>query len=364
MLGYRRYAMRVISAVLALSLSAAALPASAAPAPPASLQDAQQQAAVARAKLVKMRESLASGQDRYDSASNDLARTRREVAANTRKLAAVKASLKLGQSRLGSQAEFLYRTGGTGFVDVLLGATTFEEFSNRLSLLTGIASQDAGLVTSLKSQRAESLQLSSDLAAREARQATLLGKVTTERQSVQGSINQQQTYIDSLSASVAAIVAAQEKAATRAAQPAPVNSPSPGSASPSPAPSSGSVKLALATVEGRSGSYVVMASEPRKYRATGVTFSGVSSEYGTSDNGTGTSSGRPLNDNELTCAHPSLKFGTRLAVTKGSRKIIVIVTDRGPYTGGRILDLSRRAASVLGLDGVGSVSCEVVQAAN
>jgi len=124
------------------------------------------------------------------------------------------------------------------------------------------------------------------------------------------------------------------------------------------------VKLGVAAIEGRNGTYVVMASEPKKYRATGVTFSGVSSEYSTADNGTGTASGRPLNDQELTCAHPSLKFGTRLAVTRGSRKVIVIVTDRGPYTGGRIMDLSNRAARLLGLDGVGSVKCEVVQSAN
>jgi rare lipoprotein A (peptidoglycan hydrolase) len=40
--------------------------------------------------------------------------------------------------------------------------------------------------------------------------------------------------------------------------------------------------------------------------------------------------------------------------------VATIVTDRGPYTGGRVIDLTHRAASLLGVDGVGNVNCEVV----
>jgi rare lipoprotein A len=325
------------------------------------LQDAQQQAATARAKLAQMREGLAADQDKYDSASNDLAQTRKEVSANSKKLSAVKASLKKGQSHLGNQVEFLYRTGGTGFVDVLLGASTFEEFATRLSLLKGIASADAGLVESLKSQRQEVEQLTNELTQREAKQEALLGKVKAQRAGVQGSIDQQQNYINSLSAQVAAIVAAQETAAARSTPSQPSTPVGSGpKADSAPSASGGKVKLGVATVDGKGG-YVVMASEPKSYRATGVSFDGVSSEYSNADNGTGTSSGRTFNDQELTCAHPSLRFGTRLAVSRGSRKVIVIVTDRGPYTHGRVLDLTTRAASILGLDGVGKVHCEVVQ---
>jgi rare lipoprotein A len=131
-------------------------------------------------------------------------------------------------------------------------------------------------------------------------------------------------------------------------------------AKPSPEPSSGKVALKQGKVEGRSGSYWVMAKEASTYSPSGVKFSGEASLYSVGDNGTGTASGRRLNDSELTCAHPSLPFGTRIAVTHGGNKIIVVVTDRGPYTHGRVIDLTLRGGSLLGLDGVGSVKCEVV----
>ena len=359
-------------------LCVVAVPANAAPSTGGSLADAQAQASAARTKLAEMRTGLASGLSAYNTAARDLARTRAEIASNTKRLDEVKASLQAGQQSLDSQASFLYRTNGTGFVDVLLGSASFEEFASRLSVLQQIASKDAGLVVALKADKAEAQRLSSLLARREASQKALLGKVATRRDAVQGSIDRQQAYLGSLSATVQDLVDAQEKAAAVAerasssdanAAPAPSQSgvapakvsPSKTSPSkPSPAPSRSAVALKLAKVEGRSGSYWVMAKESSSYSPIGVKFSGVTTEYGNADNGTGTSSGRQFNDRELTCAHRTLPFGTRLAVTHGNKHVIVIVTDRGPFTRGRMLDLTTRAASILGIDGVGQVSCEVV----
>ena len=109
---------------------------------------------------------------------------------------------------------------------------------------------------------------------------------------------------------------------------------------PSKTPVSKAGAIVYATVEGRSGKYAVVAGDPLTYRPTGVKFSGVTTMYGNDDNGTGTSSGRRFDENEFTCAHKTLPFGTRLAVTKGGRSVIVTVTDRGPFTPGRMLDLT------------------------
>jgi rare lipoprotein A len=53
----------------------------------------------------------------------------------------------------------------------------------------------------------------------------------------------------------------------------------------------------------------------------------------------------------LTCAHPSAPFGTRLRVTEldGGRSVVVVVTDRGPFARGRVVDLSLAAARRLGM---------------
>ena len=361
MLRSRHLVSHALRCALVVALCALMLP-TVAPAAPTSAADAQAQAAQAKAKLDAMQNSLAAGMSTYSGAVNDLTRTRTQIATDARHLADVQASLRAGQKSLDSQAAFLYRTDGAGFVDVLLGASSFDDFAARLSVLQTIARKDAGLVGALKRDRKEAQRIIDELKAREAQQSALVGKVAAQRVSIQGSIDEQQGVLDSLSAQAAALLASQEKAARPAGgDSGSVSGGSVPKPAKTPGASSGSVKLTQATVEGRGGGWWVMASEPTKYRPTGVTFSGQGTIYSVADNGTGTASGRKLNDRELTCAHRTLPFGTRIAVTHGGNRIIVIVTDRGPYTSGRVIDLTPRGASILGLDGVGSVKCEVVQ---
>jgi len=91
----------------------------------------------------------------------------------------------------------------------------------------------------------------------------------------------------------------------------------------------------------------------------GRSFSGVASFYG-NESGSQTASGQRFNQNAMTCAHRSLPFGTKLRVSHGGRSVVVTVNDRGPFVRGRVLDLSTGAARVLGIDGVGHVTAEVV----
>ena len=60
----------------------------------------------------------------------------------------------------------------------------------------------------------------------------------------------------------------------------------------------------------------------------------------------------PDDPNDLTAAHRTLPFGTRVRVTYGSRSITVRINDRGPFVSGRCIDLSRAAARRLGIIGV------------
>ena len=92
---------------------------------------------------------------------------------------------------------------------------------------------------------------------------------------------------------------------------------------------------------------------------TGHSFSGVASFYG-NESGSQTASGQRFNENAMTCAHRSLPFGTKLRVTHGGRSVVVTVNDRGPFVRGRVLDLSTAAARVLGIDGLGQITAEVI----
>ncbi len=91
---------------------------------------------------------------------------------------------------------------------------------------------------------------------------------------------------------------------------------------------------------------------------------GKASWYGPGFQGRRTASGVRFNTNAMTCAHRTLPFGTKLKVTNldNGSEVIVIVNDRGPFIGGRVVDLSREAARHLNFvrSGTAPVRLEVI----
>lgn len=97
----------------------------------------------------------------------------------------------------------------------------------------------------------------------------------------------------------------------------------------------------------------------------GTKISGEASYYGPGFHGKLTASGETFNQNDYTCAHKTLPFGTKLKVVRedNGESVEVRVNDRGPYVGTRILDLSVAAGKKIGLDKVGhaKVTATVVE---
>ncbi len=95
---------------------------------------------------------------------------------------------------------------------------------------------------------------------------------------------------------------------------------------------------------------------------TQIASQGVASFY---TEGQQTASGEKFDTNDLTAAHPTLPFGTRLRVTNvaSGRSVTVRVNDRGPYVPGRVVDVSHSAADALGMVGsaIAKVKLDVVQ---
>lgn len=93
-----------------------------------------------------------------------------------------------------------------------------------------------------------------------------------------------------------------------------------------------------------------------KETSSGASF-GLASTYG---EGSQTASGEKFNASELTAAHRTLPFGTRVRVTNHSngRSVVVTINDRGPFVSGRIIDVTPAAARVLGMSGVAPVTVE------
>ena len=79
-----------------------------------------------------------------------------------------------------------------------------------------------------------------------------------------------------------------------------------------------------------------------------------------------TASGAIFNNKELTCAHKTLPFGTKLRVTsiKTGKSVDVKVTDRGPFVKGRHIDLSKKAFMLIAPDKYGGhirVNIEIIK---
>lgn len=91
---------------------------------------------------------------------------------------------------------------------------------------------------------------------------------------------------------------------------------------------------------------------------------GQASWYGKAFRGKPTASGEPFRPSRRTAAHKTLPFGTVVRVTRldtGDR-VRVVITDRGPFVAGRIIDLSRKAARRIDMvqAGLAPVEVEVV----
>jgi rare lipoprotein A (peptidoglycan hydrolase) len=96
--------------------------------------------------------------------------------------------------------------------------------------------------------------------------------------------------------------------------------------------------------------------------ATGQVLQGKASWYGPGFDGRATASGAIFDQEGWTVAHRTLPLGTILLISRDGRAVVALVNDRGPFVGGRILDLSHGVANALGTvhAGVASVRAEVL----
>ena len=92
---------------------------------------------------------------------------------------------------------------------------------------------------------------------------------------------------------------------------------------------------------------------------------GVASFYSTKFNGRRTASGEKFDNSALTAAHLSLPFGSLVKVTnmRNGKTVVVRINDRGPHVKGRMIDLSKAAATKIGIGraGIARVRLEVLK---
>jgi rare lipoprotein A len=109
---------------------------------------------------------------------------------------------------------------------------------------------------------------------------------------------------------------------------------------------------------------LLMIISPFGFAQNKESQTGKASYYADKFQGRKTSSGEEYDQNKLTAAHNTLPFNTKVKVTnlKNNKSVIVRINDRGPFSKGRIIDLSKAAAEKIDLirDGVAEVRIQII----
>lgn len=104
------------------------------------------------------------------------------------------------------------------------------------------------------------------------------------------------------------------------------------------------------------GAAVLVTGLVLSFTGTAMAQCGGASWYGPGFHGKKAASGERFNENAMTAAHRSLPFGTVVAVVdqRTGKSVKVTINDRGPFHKGRIIDLSKAAATKLGFRASGT----------
>lgn len=314
----------------------------------ASSQVLQQRAREATSRVDGMEQSLATAMDALDQATEELQSTEAEIAENEEVAQRAEYEIIRNRGALERQVDFKYRSGGIGYLEILFSASTLSEFTSALHLVDQLATNDAQTIENLLKYSDELDRTLTQLSELHEQQEAIASSRRAEANSAQALLDEQQSYISSLNSQVQEALEREQEEANRQAATRPA-APT-GSNEEASNNDAGSSAAPAASGNTGSGGYV----------ATGMSFSGIASWY---DIGTRTANGEAFNPDAMTAAHPSLPFGTLVRVTFRGNSVVVRINDRGPFTGGRIIDLSRGSAQAIGLKsaGIGTVQVEVVQ---
>ncbi len=259
--------------------------------------------------------------------------------------------LESAREQLSRRIIGIYKNGDAVALDILLEASSLPDLLTRLSIAARITELDNRAVTDAVVTRAEAAHQASVLEGLKLHELSLrqIRRIRLER--LRRALAEQRLIIDTLTESSRRLITARraEHARSRKAW------------MDSSIPLSEVVRQELAEVAQHDEPYRVAYYQPKRYRVIGGASRAVCSWYGNQFHGRRTASGQVFNQEDLTCASRSLPFGTYLALSRAGRRVVVQVTDRGPFINGRDLDLSRAAARALGFSGVEPVTMEIVE---
>lgn len=351
-----------VALVVGATLSAhgqTAAPETPPPAPPSipfvglseELSSVRQDLDAAAARALQLEAEITALQADNRAIDERLAVTSQRIVEQRLTLEKAQARLDQAEARYRARLVEVYKRGTFDPITLLLSSDSLSDLVTRASVLTRIVEDDSQVLADLNVAAAEARYQqvmledlrSQDHALRDAQQARV--------ESLAGMLAEQEALVTQLTAEAREALLESRRFTAETRQQWRLSS----------IPIGTDIPRATATVDSHPGvQYLVSAYMPRQYRSAGESFSAVASWYGPGFNGRGSASGQIFNEDDFTCASRTLPFGTVLALTRGDRRVIVYVNDRGPYIAGRDLDLSKAAATSLGFGGVATIQVEIV----
>jgi len=195
----------------------ASAPAVAAPTTP-EIEAKRAAAASAQADLDRMNDELEVRVEEYNAITEALEQTRAEIRETQALLEAARRQLTAASDQLARRATSIYKDGGTGMLDVLLGTRSFQDLIVRVDLAVRINRQDAALVASVKDAKVRVETTERALQTREAEQTSLRGQAEARREQIEAAIAEQEAYVATLDKEIKRLVAEEQERQRRLAE--------------------------------------------------------------------------------------------------------------------------------------------------
>lgn len=177
----------------------------------------QAEADAVRNQLVGLQADLEASADNYKKALDEQEVAKNAMEAEQAKIDDANAKIADHQEKLGTRARSMYRSGSTSFLDFVLGASSFDEFTQNWDLLNKMNENDSQMVDETKTLREELQAAKDEFARQEKIAADKAAEAKTIQEAAQAKVAEATTLVNSLDAEAQALLAEEQAAAARAA---------------------------------------------------------------------------------------------------------------------------------------------------
>jgi cell wall-associated NlpC family hydrolase len=202
----------VFASAVALVLLLSATSALASP-----LSDKRAQAIAVKAQVDALNQQLSIANERYNQATIKLAKIDGDVSANGARLRKLERRLGKLDTRLDTRAANMYRSGPMGFLEVLAGSTSFDQFATNWELMTQMSQDDASMLATVKDVRSEAKTVRAKLQASQSAAQYQLKARSSAVADNKASLSKRKTLLKGVQAEVAQLEAEQARREAAAA---------------------------------------------------------------------------------------------------------------------------------------------------